>query len=65
MTGGERERYNRLQYVSEEPGRRREITGRKTIPLSCQTLKKVVEFCEYHHNLDIRRRNGEDPAALA
>ena len=29
MTGGERERYNRLQYVSEEPGRGREITGRK------------------------------------
>ena len=37
----------------------------KTVPLSCQTLKKVVEFCEYHHNVDIRRRNGEDPTALA
>ena len=40
----------------------------KTVPLSQisrQTLKKVVEFCEYRHNVDIRRRNGEDPAALA
>eukprot|EP01018_Ginkgo_biloba_P018041 Gb_41410 [translate_table: standard] len=32
--------------------------------VSARTLRKVIQFCEYRYDADIRRRESDDPAAV-